>query len=345
MAFTQYVPGMKPGSTKRNIGVGVVYVVLFPLMIFVLATGLAYHVAKNTNGLADGLTAIPGVSEGGGLVSGVVVGVGLFIVAFGLLGLIGGGGGGDDTPTDTQQAGTSGAAGDGDIQADAQQETPEENPDEASEQANVATQTSTDEPTPEPTATATPNPTPASDGESYEFSGSGQTATDRFSAQGGLLTIDLSHRGSRNFIVYLVDAETGDEELLVNTIGDFDGTVATNVPSGDYLIDVQADGSWEAGIEQPRYSQVEVSSLPADASGEDFAVLGPYQFEGVTQFTIDAQTDSNVIVYLLDHRGNQVQLLVNEIGPHEGSTTIRQQGVGLIYVEAEDSWTVTLEQA
>jgi hypothetical protein len=142
-----------------------------------------------------------------------------------------------------------------------------------------------------------------------------------------------------------VDAETGEEQLLVNTIGDFDGTVATNVESGEYLLDIQADGSWEAGIEQPRYSVAEVSSLPADASEEDYAVLGPFQFEGVTRFTIDAETDGNVIAYLMDHRGNEVQLLVNEIGPHEGSTTIRQQGVGLIYVETEDSWIVTLEQA
>jgi hypothetical protein len=143
--------------------------------------------------------------------------------------------------------------------------------------------------------------------------------------------------------VYLVDAETGDEELLVNIIGDFDGTVATNVPAGEYLLDIQADGSWEVTVEQPRFSQAEVESLPADVEGKDYAVLGPYQFEGVTRFTIDAETDSNVIVYLKDHRGTTVDILVNEIGPHEGSTTIRQSGVGIIYVETEKSWTVTLE--
>jgi hypothetical protein len=244
-----------------------------------------------------------------------------------------------DSPEPTEASDQSGSSSSDGGAADTETPTSEPTP------TQEPTPTPTQEPTPTPTATPTPEPTPAPDGESYDYSGSGQTATDRFTAEGGLLTLDLSHQGQQNFIVYLVDAETGEEQLLVNTIGDFDGTVATNVGSGEYLLDIQADGSWEAGIEQPRYSVAEVSSLPADASEEDYAVLGPFQFEGVTRFTIDAETDGNVIAYLMDHRGNEVQLLVNEIGPHEGSTTIRQEGIGLIYVETKESWTVTLEQA
>lgn len=309
-------------------------------MIFVLAGGLAYHVAKNTDGLADGLTTIPGISEGGGVMSGIVVGIVLFIVFFGIVGAVGSLGDGGDTQADAPQVEADGGGGDVSPQADEESDGTSVNT-----EAEKTTQTPTPEPTPTPTPTPTPEPTPAPDGESYDYSGSGQTATDRFYAEGGLLTVGLSHQGESNFIVYLVDAETGEEKLLVNTIGDFDGTIATNVPEGEYLLDIQADGGWDAGIEQPRYSQVEVGSLPADASETDYAVLGPYQFEGVTKFTIDAETDSNVIVYLMDHRGNKVELLVNEIGPHEGSTTIRQEGVGHIFVETEGSWTVTLERA
>lgn len=163
MALTQYMPGMKPGSTIRNVIIGVVYIILFPLMVFVLIGGLAYHTAKNTNGLADGLSAIPGVSEGGGALSGVVVFVGLFVLLAGVGGILGAGGG-DDTPNDAQQA-TSGGS------------------EEVSTNSNAATDVSTQEPTPnptttpslEPTATQTPNNPTHSVGESFVV-GSGEQA-------------------------------------------------------------------------------------------------------------------------------------------------------------------------
>jgi hypothetical protein len=40
------------------------------------------------------------------------------------------------------------------------------------------------------------------------------------------------------------------EELLVNEIGDFDGSKAIGISrSGIYLLDISADGAWTASVE------------------------------------------------------------------------------------------------
>lgn len=269
-------------------------------------------------GLAE---RIPGMKPGK-RIRNIALGVIYISLVMGVLGAVLGGGGGDD--------GSSPAATDSPTVM------------ETEGQSGPAKTTPTD--TPLPTESPTPEPTPAPDEQSYSFSGSGQTATDRFAIDGGLVTVDLTHTGTSNFIVYLVNAETGQEELLVNVIGDFDGTVATEAPEGEYVLDIRADGNWEIGVEQPRYSSVEVSDLPADADRTDYAVLGPFEFEGVTRITVDAEADSNVIVWLMNHRGQEVELLFNEIGPFEGSTTTSQAGIGLIFAKIEEGWTITLER-
>lgn len=81
--------------------------------------------------------------------------------------------------------------------------------------------------------------------------GVGQTATDPFQLSGGLTTFNMTHQGSRNFIVSLLNKDgarvgTG----LVNEIGPFEGSKAIRVPKDDiYLLDIQADGPWSIQVE------------------------------------------------------------------------------------------------
>lgn len=69
VAFAEFVPGMKAGSVIRNLFVGFIYLFFFYLIPFVLA----YTVFTNRNGVADKLSGIPGIAEGGGVVSAVAV--------------------------------------------------------------------------------------------------------------------------------------------------------------------------------------------------------------------------------------------------------------------------------
>ncbi|WP_162993957.1 hypothetical protein [Halalkalicoccus subterraneus] len=127
MAFTEYVPGMKPGSTIRNIIVGLLYLFFIYLIPFVLA----YVVFTNRNGIADELSGIPGISNGGGVVSAIAI----FVIAFVALGIIGAVLPADDTTTGTDSATAGNSAPEPDGPAD-DEELEEEAEENAEEEAN-----------------------------------------------------------------------------------------------------------------------------------------------------------------------------------------------------------------
>lgn len=199
-------------------------------------------------------------------------------------------------------------------------------------------------PTASPTASPTPKPQKAPDGESFSMSGSGTKATETFTTEGGLVVFDFSHNGDSNFAVWLLNENGEREELLVNTIGSWDGKVALYLPAGTYLFDIDADGRWEADVTQPRYSAAEVGSLPASESGDDSTYIGPIELEGLTRISFTAEDDEHYAVWLKNHHGQDIDLLFNEIGPFEGSTAIGQNGVAIIQVDTNGNWKLVIEK-
>ena len=91
-----------------------------------------------------------------------------------------------------------------------------------------------------------PVPTPSAKPVPGTFSGRGPKVT-KIRATDDLQPIVTSqHGGQSNFVVYLIGyGDTSGQELVVNEIGNYSGeTVVTNMPSGNYLLAVQADGPW-----------------------------------------------------------------------------------------------------
>lgn len=73
------------------------------------------------------------------------------------------------------------------------------------------------------------------------FSGTGDFVTDMFSASSG--TWELTHDGDSNFIVWVYT--TSGADLLVNTIGDYNGKKYITIPSGSMaMFEILADGNW-----------------------------------------------------------------------------------------------------
>lgn len=346
MSVTELVPGMRPGSTVRNAAVVVVYlffIYLWPLIAAVV-------IGTNRHGAADKLSRLPGVSEGGGAISALVAFAGTTVIITIVLGLLGAGGNEGDTAPDSPDAGTSGdtsgstdAAGDreentvatdGGTESEAMTETDTPTPTE------TATGTPTETATETPTETATPEP--AEDGASYSFSDEGNDVTDSFTTEGGLVTIAFEHDGESNFQVQAVRSD-GEQKHLVNEIGTYDGEVALYLPSSDWNLEVTADGSWSADIEQPRFNDQDIKNLPAEASGEHAAWFGPFEFEGTTEVTFEITDDSQASVWLADHHGQNVDLLHNEIGPYEGTALVTNEGVGLIIVDTDSAeWRIEI---
>lgn len=241
------------------------------------------------------------------------------------------------TPTDDgADGGAGGAETDSDSESDAVSvETSTDTPQRA---------TATPTPTPDPTPTSTPTPTPSQDGESYTFSGSSDGVTDAFDIEGGFTSFDMAHDGESNFQVELVDTDSGDtREYLANEIGEWEGLLPYEVPAGEYVLDVTADGSWEIIVRQPRHTLDDAESVPAMGEDEYPNYLGPIEFEGFHRVSGRYEGDSNFAVWLLDEDGGEEELLFNEVGEFEGETTTNYEGLGYIRVEATGPWRIDVE--
>ena len=74
----------------------------------------------------------------------------------------------------------------------------------------------------------------------------------------GLYRAKMMHTGSSNFIVYLIEVDTGRTEYLANEIGNadetdtftiYDGDPSYRPQTGNYLLTVEADGYWTAEVD------------------------------------------------------------------------------------------------
>ena len=75
--------------------------------------------------------------------------------------------------------------------------------------------------------------------------GFGQEASDKFVLEKGLVRFNFVYKGQHNFSVWLLDNNGKKVELLVNTIGDFNGSKAIGIDkTGIYLLDISADDYW-----------------------------------------------------------------------------------------------------
>ena len=163
MSIVNKVPLMREGDSDRNAIVAVGYLILSPLLfalaIFVVPFYAAWRVGKNSNGWADRLERLPGITSGGGAVSGVAA----FVYVAVLIGVVGGaiGGGGSETavPADANELKTGVKSPTADERRAASKTATERQTDTATQETSE-TSTAIDTPTPTATATASPSPTP-----------------------------------------------------------------------------------------------------------------------------------------------------------------------------------------
>lgn len=185
-----------------------------------------------------------------------------------------------------------------------------------------------------PTTTTKPVPTP------IELQGRGKTATEPFTIAGGLAIFRTAHTGSSNFIVKLANSQGTTVEFLVNAIGAYEGSAARNVPAGQYLLNVEASGTWTVKIDQDRPTSGD--KLPKVYDGKGQSAAGPFEGSGGgVRFVLKHSGSSNFIVKLLDDSGKAVGFLVNEIGASDTSDVRRvPKGVFYLGIEADGTWHI-----
>lgn len=179
--------------------------------------------------------------------------------------------------------------------------------------------------------------------EPQSFSGTGAAVEDGIRIDGGLTVVDATHTGGQsNFQVSLVDDSEFDD-LFVNEIGEYDGETADLIEGGEYLLDVEADGSWDIEIRQPRAASGD--SLPQSFDADRNRVFGPYEFSGTHTATGEHHGQGNFIVHVYpqDYEMFGGELVFNELGEYDGETTFSFDGVGWVAIEADGEWSLELE--
>lgn len=177
------------------------------------------------------------------------------------------------------------------------------------------------------------------------LTGNGQEATEKFKLENGLSIFYMQHDGTSNFAIWLLDNSGDRIDLLVNAIGSFDGSKAVGINNpGDYVLDILADGNWNINIEQPRPKTS--TPIPKVLIGRGQKATEMFYLNtGLVRFKMKHDGSSNFAIWLLDNKGNRIDLLVNQIGTFDGSKAlgITQSGVYLLDILAGGNWEISIE--
>lgn len=168
------------------------------------------------------------------------------------------------------------------------------------------------------------------------FEGRGDNVTKSFKVS-QFTTFIAEHSGSRNFIVRLLDEDGNLVELVVNEIGRYKGKTFYQLPQGEYLLDVKADGKWSIAVDQG-IPKAKDASTTLQGKGDD--VVWVKLDAKLHRFTFTHSGQRNFIV-----KANGNVLLVNEIGKYSG-TVVQQVKDATVYpisIKADGDWTMKVE--
>jgi hypothetical protein len=168
--------------------------------------------------------------------------------------------------------------------------------------------------------------------------------------------VDITHNGSSNFIVTLLDASGERVDGLVNEIGPYEGSKPWNL-SEEYVIkfvEVDADGDWtieffpvEFAIASDKFIGGSGFTSGLELTGEGDDVLFGIAPGAVVMDFVCTDCDSNIFVNAWAPRRDN---LVNEIGDGTGFQTsvVIPEGTFMLEVAVHDknargTWTISLQ--
>jgi hypothetical protein len=184
-------------------------------------------------------------------------------------------------------------------------------------------------------ATPTPKVTPIPASVAYTGTGDSVVKIALPDGPGSAGFATINYTGGENFTVWSLDSSLKQQDLMVNTIGHYSGTVLFNLAQGTdaQQLQVTASGPWTITLESIR-------SLPeftgSTASGTGDAVLIYRGKAGAA--TIHSSGGENFVVW---EYGDQSNLLVNEIGAYSG-TVVMGGGPALVEVESDGPWNIAV---
>ena len=191
-----------------------------------------------------------------------------------------------------------------------------------------------------PTSTPppTPSPTPELGFEPIALSGTGD-AIPQFTIPADAPAIaTITHQGESNFAVITLAEDGSENDLLVNRIGNYAGTVLFDADEGQHSVafEVTADGAWTIDIKPVTEARAWDPASAIDGTGDDVLRTDP-EPSGLTPITVSHQGESNFVV--IAHAPDGAALLVNEIGNYSGEVALGAGSV-LVQVNADGTWSI-----
>ncbi|MBX3310040.1 MAG: DUF4190 domain-containing protein [Cryobacterium sp.] len=144
----------------------------------------------------------------------------------------------------------------------------------------------------------------------------------------------ISYSGERNFAVWSLDSNMEEDDLLVNEIGAYSGTVVFNLSgAGITSLEITASGPWSVTV-RSILSLREFVAGSASGHGDDVLIYrGP---AGVATLTHNGSRNFAVWKY-----GDRSDLVVNDIGAYSGSVRWTA-GPSLVAVTADGDWSIAV---
>lgn len=178
-----------------------------------------------------------------------------------------------------------------------------------------------------------PEPEPA---EPQSFSGTGSEVVMLEPLGEDFFFATVTHDGSRNLALWSVDAGGQDLDLMVNTVGTYEGQVALNFREDPAAIRVEADGNWTIELiplnEAPRWD----GSSAYEGTGDSIVLVGGVA-EGLTPVTLTHDGERNFAIWAWGE--SYPDLIVNDIGTYDGTTLLPDGSVAL-QVNADGNWSI-----
>jgi len=165
-------------------------------------------------------------------------------------------------------------------------------------------------------------------------SGTGDSVIELPASQG---IITASHNGSSNFVLTVLDSGNAMSELPVNAIGSYEGTTAygmDELSEEAAALEIVADGDWEITV-APVTSAPEFSDSQAAQGDGVFLYTG-----GPATWAVSHTGEANFAVVYVSESLFGWELLVNEIGPYEGTVAVTS-GPGVVIVTADGEWSLS----
>lgn len=169
--------------------------------------------------------------------------------------------------------------------------------------------------------------------ESYATqTGSGDSVVSDISTGDSIYRVHFTNSGSRNFAIWSYDS-TGERDLLVNTIGNYDGRVLL-LGSSPFSFEVTSSGNWSYTVEPLGTTDTTSFSGHGDYVTDIFPASS-----GSWRFTHDGSGNFAVWVYTTDGR----DLPVNTIGTYDGTRMISiPAGSNAFFaITADGNWTIS----